>query len=223
MDSSLSNIAVVFDMDGVLIDSQPLHYEIDMQVLKSCGYPAELSTVTPYSGVSNPDRWAKYKETLNLEQSIEQLIQITEQKMLEVFQSGIVAIEGVKELLAQLQNMNIPCGVASSSPHSLIQLVLNNIGIKQYFSEIISGEDVKIGKPDPDIYITAAKKMGFSPNKCIAIEDAPFGIQSANAAGFTCIAYKNPNTYGQVFTHAHYVIENYTECLPIIEKIRCSI
>jgi len=207
-------------MDGVLIDSQPLHYEIDMRVIRACGRDAELSTVTPYTGISNPDRWPKYKATLNLAPTAERLIEMSEEMMRVVFdETNLTAIEGIPQLLQGLKKMGIPTGVASSSSHELIQMVLDRTGIGQYFDELISGEDVKVGKPNPDIYLRAASVIGLLPEKCIAVEDAPPGILAAKNAGLTCIAYKNPNTFGQVFTHADYVVEKYSECLPIIETI----
>ena len=213
--------AIIFDMDGVLIDSQPLHYEIDMRVIKACGYPAELSTVTPYTGISNPDRWPKYKDTLKLSPQTEELIKMSEEAMRDIFANAdITAITGIQKLLQNLKAMEIPTGVASSSSHELIQMVLTRAEIGQYFDVIISGEEVEFGKPNPDIYLKAANKIGLSPEKCIAIEDAPAGILAAKNAGLTCIAYKNPNTYGQVFTHADYVVEKYDECIPIIDRLK---
>jgi len=209
---------VIFDMDGVLIDSQPLHYAIDMAVLKTCGLTATIDMVTPYTGVSNPDRWPQYKEKLGLRESVERLIELQEMFMRETFNSDdLVAIEGIPELLQILKHMGIPRGVASSSSHELIEMVLERINIKNYFDSIISGEDVKNGKPAPDIYLKAAKAFNLPPENCIAIEDSPMGILSAKNAGMTCIAYRNPSTHGQVFTHADYVIDKYSEVSSIVK------
>ena len=211
--------AVAFDMDGVIIDSQPLHYEIDMAVLKACGYPATLETVTPYTGISNPDRWPDYKKTLNLPQTVEWLIELQTKIMIDTFNNANLApIDGIPELLQFLQAQNIPCAVASSSSHELINLVLEKCNIGQYFTHLVSGEDVKAGKPAPDIYLKAAKTIGLPPENCIAIEDSPSGILAAKNAGFTCIAYINPSTHGQDFTHADYVVDHYDKCHQIIAK-----
>ena len=213
-------LAIIFDMDGVLIDSQPLHYEIDMQVLKACGYAADINTVTPYTGISNPDRWPKYKENLGLSESVERLIELAEEKMREIFDSTeLVAIEGIPLLLQGIKELGLKCGVASSSSHELIQMVLNRTGIAEYFDVLVSGEDVKNGKPAPDIYLKAAKAVNLPPSRCLAVEDAPAGILAAKKAGFTVFAYRNPNTVGQVFTHADTVLNEYAECLPIIKNL----
>jgi len=212
--------AIIFDMDGVLIDSQPLHYELDMKVLKACGYPATLSTVTSYTGISNPDRWPKYKAALNLAPSVPQLIELCEQTTREIFNDAdLVATDGIPELLRGIKAMGLPIGVASSSSHELIQLVLGKTGIGEYFDVITSGEDVTVGKPAPDIYLRAADKMGCPPQSCIAIEDAATGILAAKNAGLTCIGFKNPNTFGQDFTHADYVIDRFDLCLPIMKSL----
>jgi len=212
--------AVIFDMDGVLIDSQPLHYEIDIQVLKKCGYPAELSTVVPYTGMGNPDRWPKYKTELNLSEEPERLIEMAEEAMREIFsRTELVAINGVSILIDGIKAMGAGCGVASSSSNELIELVLGQIGLKEKFDFVISGEDVNESKPAPDIYLKASEKAGLPPEACIAIEDAPAGILAAKNAGLTCIAFKNPNTLGQDFTHADYTISQFDEAFPIIKTL----
>ena len=214
-------LAIAFDMDGVIIDSQPLHYEIDIAVLKTCNYPATLETVTPYTGQSNPDRWPKYKQTLGLSQSVDELINLQTQYQTEIFtSSNLPPIEGIPALLQFLNNQNIPCAVASSSSHELIELVLKKCKIEKYFAHLVSGEEVKHGKPAPDIYIKAAKILGQPPHNCIAIEDSPIGMQAAKNAGFTCIGYKNEGTHGQVFTHADYVVTHYSQCHEIIEQLK---
>jgi len=213
-------LAIAFDMDGVLIDSQPLHYELDIAVLKTCGYHATLETVTPYTGKSGPDRWPVYKQTLGLTQSVGQLIDLQNQIQHEIFNNAnLVPIDGIPNLLKFLQSQKIPCAVASSSSHELINMVLTRCRIGQYFTHLVSGEDVKDGKPAPDIYLKAAKAFGLPPEECIAIEDAAIGIQAAKNAGFTCIGYKNPSTHGQDFTRADYVVSHYDQCHEIIAQI----
>jgi HAD superfamily hydrolase (TIGR01509 family) len=213
-------MAVIFDMDGVLIDSQPLHYELDMRVLKSCGYDAQLSTVVPYTGMSNPDRWPKYKEDLQLEQEPEELIARAEEAMREIFTATpLVPIAGIPQLINGIKTLGICVGVASSSSHELIELILKKINLQNVFDFIVSGEDVSEGKPAPHIYLAAAKKAGVPPQMCVAFEDSPAGILSAKNAGAVCIAFRNPNTLGQDFTHADYDIHTFDHAFPIIKTL----
>ena len=213
--------AIAFDMDGVLINNQPLHYQIDMAVLKACNHPATLEDVIIYTGQSNPDRWPKYKQTLELTQSVDELIDLQTQIMIDIFnQTPLTAIDGIPELLQWLNQENIPCAVASSSSHELIELVLTKCNIKEYFTHLVSGEDVKNGKPAPDIYLKAARIFNLPPANCIAIEDSPAGMQSAKDAGFLCIGYVNPTTHGQEFSHAHHVITHFNQCQAIIKEYK---
>jgi len=213
-------LAAIFDMDGVLIDSQPLHYELDIRVLKACGVDAVLDTVVPYTGMGNPDRWPKYKEELGLSQDPTELIEMAEQAMRDIFaDADLKPIDGIPTLLDGIKAMGMTLCVASSSSHELIELVLNKIGLASRFDIIVSGEDVDEGKPAPDIYLAAAKKADVAPNMCIAIEDAPAGIASAKNAGCVCIAYRNPNTRGQVFDRADYTVDRFDECFPIIKTL----
>lgn len=210
-------------MDGVLIDSQPMHYEIDIRVLKSCGFEASLETVTPFTGMSNPDRWPKYKEVLGLANSTGELIKLAEEKMREVFDSTNFSVSaGLIEFLKGLNEMGVKCAVASSSSHELIELVLNRTGIKKYFDVLVSGEDVRYGKPSPDIYLKAVKAVGLPVEKCIAIEDAAPGVLAAKRAGLYCICYKNPNTANQDFAHADFVLTHFNEGLCAINRVKTT-
>ena len=217
----MNKIAVIFDMDGVLIDSQDLHYQLDMQVLKSCGYPATLAEVTPYTGLSTPDRWPKYQANFGLSQPIQAIYQMVESHTWDIFKhSPLVPISGIPALLDWLKGQGIYCGIASSSSIGLIQLVLEKTNLTGYFSGITSGEDVENGKPAPDVYLNGAKKAGLPPKHCIGIEDSPPGLLAAKRAGLTTIGYQNANTCGQDFSHAHYQINDFAQCKEVIRQIK---
>ncbi len=207
-------------MDGVLLDSQPLHYAIDMAVLKRAGYIAKLETVTPYTGMSNPDRWPKYKAALGLDTPAERLIEWANEIMMEMFKrEELLPITGIPELLRKLKNSGLGLAVASSSSHALIDLILGKLNIAEFFDVLVSGEDVTVGKPEPDVFLFAAQKLGREPGECVVVEDSPNGIRAAKNAGMVCVAYKNPTTVvvgDEVLRLADYVIEGYGE-FPKIE------
>lgn len=212
--------AVIFDMDGVLIDSQPLHYQVDMEVLRACGYPAQLETVTPYTGISTPDRWPKYRETLGLKPSVEALMRMQVSVLMDTFRrEAITAIEGIPELLAWISHQNLSVAVASSSSHDLINLVLEKTGLARYFNVLVSGEDVTVGKPAPDIFLRAAAVLHIEPDECVVAEDSPSGILAAKNAGMRCVAYRNPNTYGQDFTYADHVVDRWSDCVAYLQSL----
>jgi HAD superfamily hydrolase (TIGR01509 family) len=198
--------AVIFDMDGVLLDSQPLHYKIDIAVLTRAGYEATLETVTPFTGMSNPDRWPKYTEVLGLQPPAEQLITWANEIMMEMFENEpLTPIDGIPQLIDTLKAKALPLAVASSSSHALINLILEKIGLTGRFDVLVSGEDVIIGKPAPDVFLYAAKRLNTAPASCIVVEDSTNGILAAKRAGMVCVAYKNREG------DADYVIDRYRD------------
>ena len=219
-------ISVIFDMDGVLIDSQPLHYEIDLAVLARCGYAADLATVTPHTGTSNPDRWPKYKAQLNLAPEADQLIRWQVEICMEMFrQADLTAIDGIPELLLWLKAQGVKTAVASSSAHELIALVLDKLRIAEFFDVLVSGEDVSAGKPAPDVFLFAAERLSQSPDKCLVIEDSLNGIQAAKNAAMRCIMYRGGAELpldifrNQGVTPPDYIIDNYGQCYTILNSM----
>ena len=214
--------AVIFDMDGVIIDSQPLYYEFDMNMLRQFGVPATIETPIPYSGLTSVDRMTKYRRDFGLDASVDELIKMSVDSMRDVFLTReLKPIDGIPELLSYLQDAGLHIGVASSTSHELIEIILKRLDVLDYFEKIISGEDVKEGKPAPDVYLKAAEAFGLLPSECVAIEDSVMGLRSAKAAGFTCIAYRN--RYTQDYSCADYIVDDFFAVVPLIEKLRGGI
>ena len=213
--------AIVFDMDGVIIDSQPLYHEFDIRLLGRFGHPATLETVIPYSGLTSVDRMTKYKKDFGLRDSVDDLIKMSVDSMRDVFlTSHIEPVGGIPELLLSIKNAGLFLGVASSTSRELIELILRRLDVWSYFDRIVSGEEVEAGKPAPDVYLKAAEVFGVSPAECAAIEDSVIGMRSAKAAGFTCIAYRN--SYTRDYSHADFIVDDFYECIPLVEKLCAS-
>jgi HAD superfamily hydrolase (TIGR01509 family) len=115
---------------------------------------------------------------------------------------------GLLETLKLLKEENYKLAIASSGVKKYIALVLNKFHIKEYFDVVITGDDVKVGKPNPETYLVAARKLGVLPAECLVLEDATKGIQSAKAAGCFCIAVKNPNVPSQTYPDADLVVNS---------------
>lgn len=204
--------AVIFDMDGVLIDSEPLHFEVDIMVLQKLNINEGKSYLERFVGYTNPAMWEIIKKEYSIKNTIEELIElqiITKLKYLE--ESNYTAIEGIKELLEELQKNKIPIGIASSSPRIFIEAVINKINIVKYFDNWISGEEVRKSKPEPDIFIKMAELLKVNPEKCIVIEDSKSGTVAAKRAGMKCIGYKNINSGNQDLSKADRVVETLLE------------
>ena len=210
--------AVIFDMDGVLLDSQPLYHKFDFGLLSGLGHTVTNETVILYSGLTSVDRMTKYKNDFKLNQPLDELVKLSVDTMRDIFISGeLQPIKGIPELLRELQNLGVPLGVASSTSPELINLILKKLDVLHFFDKIVSGEGVKKGKPAPDVYLKAAGAIGFLPEECIAIEDSVVGMLSAKSAGLTCIAYRNSYTYD--YSNADYTVDDFLECMPLIKKL----
>lgn len=201
--------AVIFDMDGVIIDSEPIHLEVDIQTFKDLGCDISSEELEKYVGATNEYMFADIKKKYNINKSIEEIInnkvEMTKNK---VIQMDLNPIDGIRELLNDLKNENIPTAIASSSPRDFIDVVISKFKLRDYFTYIISGEEVENGKPAPDIYLEAAKKLRLSPDDCIVIEDSRNGVIAAKTAGMKCIGFKNVNSGNQDLSKADIIIDS---------------
>ena len=201
--------AVIFDMDGVIIDSEPIHFEVDMQTMKDFGCSISKEELNKYVGTTNEYMWTDIKNKYKLDQSVEEIINYrSEMVTRKVIESDLIPIEGIADLLKELKVKNIPAAIASSSPRDFIEVVVSKFQLEDYFSCILSGEEVENGKPAPDIYVETAKKLGISPEECIVIEDSKNGVLAAKKAGMKCIGFKNINSGDQDLSKADCIVSS---------------
>jgi HAD superfamily hydrolase (TIGR01509 family) len=154
--------------------------------------------------------WSKLKEKYRLPQKVAELVNMQLSGNIEFIKNeNIGAIKGVIDLLSLIKEENIKIGIASSSPEEVIELVINKLGISDYFSAIVSGEGLKKGKPAPDIFLKTARFLDTEPSNCVVIEDSEKGVNAAKAAGMKCIGFRNQNTGGQDLSNADLIVDNY--------------
>jgi len=213
--------AIIFDMDGVIIDSEPINYSANKRIFEELGIPMNKSLYSNYIGVSNQEMWQDLKNEYDLQQSVEELLEKQNLENLELLKEGVKEpIEGVIELLQTLKENNYKIALASSSPMRLIKEVLCTFDIEKYFEVVVSSEYVARGKPKPDIFIYTAGLLKVKPYECVVIEDSKNGVKAAKAAGMKCIGFKNPNSLNQDLSKADLVVENMREItLELIEKL----
>ncbi len=187
--------AVIFDMDGVISDSQPIHAGLEELLLKEHGINLSADYLTMnYAGI--PDRecarmiFAEYGKEVDLNKFVENKWA----RILEFAKGRIVAIEGAVDLIEKLKKNNFLLAVASSSIPEFIDLVLSELKVKDKFDVLTSGKEVKLGKPSPDIFLLTARKLGVSPQECLVIEDAEHGVVAAKKAGMKCVWLTNRET-----------------------------
>ena len=183
--------AIVFDLDGVLIDSEPVWEEVRRAYVADRGGRWLPDTQDRLMGMST-DEWAAYIATdlvdgVTADDVAYQVIDQMEQR----YAGGLPLLPGAEDAVRRLAAYR-PLGLASSSPRALIDLVLGNLGVDGLFRTTVSTEEVENGKPEPDGYLVAAARMGVAPRDCVAIEDSSNGLRSAHAAGMTVIGIPRP-------------------------------
>ncbi|BCZ46087.1 phosphatase [Clostridium gelidum] len=204
--------AVIFDMDGVIIDSEPIHFETDMETMKYLGCNISKEELEKYVGTTNEYMFSDIKKNYNIEKSVEDIINYRAEIIKnKIVQSGLEPIEGIRELLSELKKKNIPAAIASSSPKDFINVVVSKFKLQEYFKYIVSGEEVENGKPAPDVYIETAKKLGIAPKDCTVIEDSKNGVLAAKVAGMRCIGFQNINSGNQDLSKANVIVKSIAE------------
>lgn len=201
--------ALIFDMDGVIIDSEPIHVEVNTKILKEEGITLSDSENCEFIGVRNHEMWDTLIKRHNIPRTVEQLLEKQKSHQMHRFlREKLDPIDGIRELLREAKRMNLKIALATSSPNYFAKFVLKSLGIQVFFDQLVTAGDVSKGKPDPEIYLTAAKMLDVDPKESIAIEDAPLGIKAAQAAGMRCVGFTNPNSGNLDISHADIVVSS---------------
>ena len=182
--------AVVFDLDGVLLDSEQVWDEVREELVKERGGRWHEQAQTEMMGMSSVE-WSRYMhDELGLPEPPEEISAEVVQRLEEVYRKRLPLIDGAREAVERLA-ARWPLGLASSSNREVIDLVLDLSGLARFFRVTVSSEEVPRGKPAPDVYLEAARGLGVPPKRCAAVEDSHNGIRSAKAAGMRVIAIPN--------------------------------
>lgn len=184
--------AVVFDLDGVLIQSEEVWDTVREQFTRERGgrYDAEIQRAM--MGMSSTE-WSRFlHETAGVPGSPQQINDAVVERMLAAYRKHLPLIDGAGEAVERLA-ADYTLGVASSSNRPLIDAVLETAGLTRFFAATVSSEEVARGKPAPDVYLEAARRLGIDPTRCAAVEDSHGGIRSAKAAAMRVIAIPNPS------------------------------
>jgi HAD superfamily hydrolase (TIGR01509 family) len=210
--------AFIFDMDGVLVDSENIYKVIEKELFDEVGVNIDHDEHIAYQGCSNPVMWGLIKEKHRLSHSLDHLVGMTEEKVINYF-SCLPVIEpmpGIVDLLKYLKKRGIKLALASSSTIDVISIILARTGLGMFFDAVADCIEAGAGKPDPAIFLLAQKKVGIVKENCVVIEDSTIGIKAALAAGIACIAYAGPGSEHQDQSAADWRITQFSE---IIEKL----
>jgi beta-phosphoglucomutase len=207
---SMSTLAVIFDVDGVLVDSYQAHLHSWQRLFYGLGLTySEEEFAASFGRTSREILRDKFGNQL----SDQRLREIDEQKELfyrEAFRDSFVPMEGAAELVRALAADAVKLGIGSSGPAANVALAIELLGLGQYFSAIVTGADVSRGKPDPQVFLLAAERLGVRPERCAVIEDAVHGVTAANRAGMSSVGITGTTTRERL-AHAKLVIDSLRE------------
>ena len=182
--------AVVFDLDGVIVDSEQVWDEVRVELVHAAGLPFPPEATRAMMGMSSPE-WSRYLvEQLGVPGTPEQANAAVVERMLERYAEGPPFIPGAVDAVRRIGE-RWPIGVASSSNRELIDVVLEAAGLASLVRVAVSSEEVGRGKPAPDVYLEAVRRLGVDPRRAAAVEDSHNGIRSANSAGLRVVAVPN--------------------------------
>jgi HAD superfamily hydrolase (TIGR01509 family) len=182
--------SVIFDMDGVLMDSEQLWNESKQEVVRDYGGHWRDDAPTAMMGMSSPEWSAYMHDELGVPMSVDEINRAVVDRMKEHYREQLPLLPGAVEVVRSLHR-RWPLALASSANREIIDFALDAAGLAGEFRATVSSEEVEHGKPAPDVYLEAARRLGVQPERCVAIEDSSNGLRSAAAAGMAVIAVPN--------------------------------
>lgn len=213
--------AVIFDMDGVVVNTEPLGHAANLEMYKSLGIIVPDEVYNTFIGNSDKNIVQKLKDlypqvTLTNDELLEEKFKY----YFKAFDASedLDLMPGVRELIIELHSNGMRLLLASSSAKRKIEHVFTRFGLHQYFDHAVSGEEFEFSKPHPAIFNEAVARSGFTKDECIVIEDSTNGIEAAKAAGLYCIGYQSIHSMGQDTSIADKVITDFSQLS--YEKIR---
>ena len=204
---------VIFDMDGVIVDTEPVHSYAYFQHFAELNIAVSKDMFTSFMGNSTRNTFQKLKELFPIDGEVEDLIQRKRTLFNDAFDSkeDLYLIAGVEQLIQDLHRNGMQLILASSAAKVTIERVFKRFNLHQYFTHIVSGEDFPDSKPHPAIFEFAAGLSIAPKENCIVIEDSTNGIRAAKAAGLFCVGYNSENSKLQDLSMADVVVENLDE------------
>jgi HAD superfamily hydrolase (TIGR01509 family) len=208
--------AILFDMDGVIVDTEPLHKQAYFLMFNKVGIDVSQEFYNAYTGQSTIDICKDLVSKFNLSLAAEELVAYKRAFFKELFFSDdndLQLLDGVLALIKNYYENGVTLVLASSASMVTIDNVFNKFDLNPYFKGKISGADLKASKPHPEIFIKAAEIAGFDKKECLVIEDSTNGIRAAYDGEIYCVAYKSEHSKEQDYSLAQKVISDYSDIL----------
>ena len=204
---------VIFDMDGVIIDSEPIHFKMENEMFQELKIAISYEEHCSFVGTSSKNMWQIIAEKYGLKVDPKELVNKQHALYMAYLmnEKDLRPIAGVVELIQDLYHNGFKLVLASSSYMEVIEAVLSKFNLPNYFMARVSGTELANSKPHPEIFIQSAKLANSEAVECVVIEDSQNGITSAKAAGMKCIGFANPNSGAQDLSKADLIIHSFDE------------
>jgi len=204
--------AVLFDMDGVIVDTEPLHRKAYHQMFDDVNINVDEDLYASFTGQSTINICKRLVDHFNLNETPEELVSLKRKHYKIFFENDDLGlIDGVLDRIQDYHSNDVKLVVASSASMLGIKQIFERFDLNQYFSAKFSGADLKKSKPHPEIFIKAAESTGFSKSECLVIEDSTNGIKAAHSAGIYCVGFKSPHSSHQDYSLANKIITSFEE------------
>lgn len=182
--------AVIFDMDGVILDSDRMIYNVEQKIFKDLGVDVKQGDHLAWVGTTADEFWAGVKEMYGLKQPVEELVANFRKASYDFFESNeFEPNPGFRDFLDSILDKGIKVALATSASFERSSLIIKKLGLEEVFKVRITARDVVKGKPDPEVFLKAAQRLGVDPSECVVIEDSRLGIKAANSAGMKSVGY----------------------------------
>jgi len=214
---------VIFDMDGVIVDTEPVHHYAYVQHFKQLNIEVSPEMYASFTGNSTKNIYERLKETYNLAQDVQTLVETKRNLFNDAFDSkeDLYLLDGVEDLIKDLYTNGMQLVLASSSANVTIERIFDRFNLHRYFTHKVSGEDFPKSKPHPAIFIKAAELAQTPVENCIVIEDSTNGIQAAKSANIYCVGYDSFHSKMQDYSKADRVITHFNELdFSVIKNIK---
>lgn len=206
--------AVIFDMDGVMIDSEPLWEKTERILLARRDIEYTPTYRDQIVGLNQNDSGKLLVDTFNLKEDVQDIINERVEILTGIYEEELELVDELLPLINQLKEHKYNLAVASSSPMRVIDFVMNMFSLHQHFPVVVSGECTDDGKPHPAIYLHTAERLEIEPHECVAIEDSINGVKSAKAAGMYCIAVPDKRLSQDKFKEADLIVASLNRISP---------
>lgn len=214
---------VIFDMDGVIVDTEPVHHYAYVQHFKQLNIEVSPEMYASFTGNSTKNIYERLKETYNLSQDVQTLVETKRNLFNDAFDSkeDLYLLDGVEDLIKDLYTNGMQLVLASSSANVTIERIFDRFNLHHYFTHKVSGEDFPKSKPHPAIFLKAAELAQTPVENCIVIEDSTNGIQAAKSANIYCVGYDSFHSKLQDYSKADRVITHFNELdFSVIKNIK---